>query len=165
MNMKLSHIALALLASTSFYAAAETIVAGSAVTAEADIVVSADSSFALLINPLEGLTVSDFKKKDQKLGEFSVSEDAYVRIVGNESKPNRRQCTFIYGESNSQNKIEVCTSGSPGILASVNGTYYYSYEAQKKHSIVTGGYNTDPSVTNVNPDTYKISMEAIRRNI
>lgn len=164
MNMKLSHVALALLTSTSFYAAAATIVAGSEVKAEADIVVSADSPVGLAITPVANLTVVDIKKGPSTIiARMDVKGESVALHMVN-SDASYPHCSWITGQDDNTNKIHACfpvNNGNPYLT--IDGKAYYPYTEGKGHTIVSGSNNANPAKgSKVGVDTYKLSLEAIK---
>ncbi|MFM5567317.1 hypothetical protein ACET8I_12260 [Aeromonas veronii] len=162
MTFKFSHVALVFVASASFFAAAENIVPGSQVLANADIVVSQDSTLSLTLNPVANLTVSDIRKgRATTVAKFKVDgssgDNAAVRLVG--ANPSYPDCAYLLGSSNKNNKMEVCLD-YPSEKFVDNGNTYYKY-GNGEYQVKGGGDNVQPTMP-VGADTYKLSMELVR---
>ncbi|MGR1254925.1 hypothetical protein [Aeromonas veronii] len=162
MNFKFSRIALAFVASASFCAAAETIVPGSAVVSEADIIVLQDAAVGLTITPEANLTVSAIKQGAvTDIAKFNVSgNNAAVRLLN--GHPAGPHCGYIFGTTDNTNKIEVCLKGAVAQdKFDANGSTYFK-AAAGEHAIRGGGDNKSPQLTSVGADTYKLAMEVVQ---
>ncbi|MGR1254926.1 hypothetical protein [Aeromonas veronii] len=156
MKFKLSRVALAFVASASFYAAAETIVPGSAVVSEADVAVAQDAAVGLTITPIANLTVADIKRPGRDMAKYKVSgANATVRLLNAQS--NYPHCAFIYGANDNTNKVDVCLVG-PHDKFTADGIVYYKAN-EGEYVIRSGDYNRQPTITKVGADTYKLAME------
>lgn len=167
MNMKSSRVALALALITpmSFSALAETVLSGSEVIAEADITVKAISSLSLTLTPIEGLTVADIKKgPETKVANINLtssnpaSKIAIRMLAANPSSP---YCTVASGTNDSKNTAEFCLPVDLGFISSFTdkGNVYYEFASGPTY-LRSSAWNKDGH-TNVQPDTYKVSVEAV----
>ncbi|HHQ4758165.1 TPA: hypothetical protein ACSP2Z_003014 [Aeromonas hydrophila] len=159
MNIKFSHIALALIASTSFSAVAEKKIDQGIppVIADAEVTVRGVSKLSLGITPVENLTVEDIKKGSTVLAKFKLTGDnVAVRMVNADSK--FPYCTISAGNLNAKNKLELCikydSKKNESFLA--DGSTYYIFQAGE-YDIRAGGVNNN----NIGVDTYKFTMEAV----
>lgn len=160
-SIKISNVAVALLASTSFYAAAETIVPGSAVTVEADIVVSAGSAIGLEVIPAQGLTVGKLLDEATKLATLKVTgNNAAIRLIN--ADPTATHCAWVNGVNNNTNKVQMCLNQSNGPLT-IGGVRYWKYAAGE-HGLHPGTSNSNAGLAKLGADTYKVSLEAIQYN-
>ncbi|WP_421226356.1 hypothetical protein [Aeromonas jandaei] len=166
MNIKLSHIGIALLASSSFSALANQIVAGSNSTATGDIVVELGSIVGLNITPNASLTIDDvLQGPAAKIATFNVlGEQAAVRFI--DADADDSSCSYLYGKSNNNHKLQVCLGDvSAGYVSTDDGTIkYYKYSAGS-HVIIGGKANTNTQLTNVGADDYTLKMEVVKYNI
>lgn len=166
MNMKISHVAFAMIACTSFSAAAiGSVVAGTAVTVDAAINVSAPSAVGLTITPASYVSLSDIKKGGVVLGNFTVTgTQAAVRMV--DQDPANKHCTMAKGSNNAANTLLICMHVSSTDIANSfedAGFRYYKYANGSKNNLGTyeyGKYGDNPGA-----DTYKFSMEVVNYTI
>ncbi|MBO1386295.1 hypothetical protein BVJ60_16140 [Vibrio cholerae] len=163
MNIKLSRIALGLMASVSFSALANNVVSGSAVIAEADIVVNADSNLSLTIAPIAGLTVSDLKKGQTKVANINVTSSDFmsnlaVRMVN--ANTQFPYCTVAVGTYNSNNTATFCLGDLKFTAFESNGFIYYPVSHGANY-LRSGQWNVD-GVTNPGADSYRVSMELVQ---
>lgn len=162
MTFKLSHVALAFVASASLCAAAETLVPSSKVSADANIIVSQDAKLTLAITPVANLTVSDVKKgKTTTVAKFKVGgstgDNTAVRLRA--SEPHNPTCADLRGVSNNHNKMQVCLDSPPEKLVD-DGVTYYKY-GNGEFAVVSSPANTNPAMP-VGIDTYNMAMELVR---
>lgn len=167
MTFKHTHIALAFLASASFGAVAETVVQGSAVVSEADIIVSQNNAVGLAITPEANITVSDIKEKNfVPFAKFTLSgKDVAVRLLGADQV--RPVCADIFGATNNTNKIQACLHApnyTPNTLGTFNkfvagGITYFKYPSGREYIIRSGGENLHSPIS---ADTYTLAMEAVQ---
>lgn len=160
MNIKLSHIALVLMASASFSAVAESVVSGTSQTADADFVVNATSTIGLSITPFNNLSVADIETGTAKVGTFTViGTDTAVRMINADA--THSHCSWVTGITNSANKIAICMGTSSGSFVD-NGFKYYK-RAAGSYNLHSGSYNsTGAGGAVVGADTYKLSMELVQ---
>ncbi|MFM5567315.1 hypothetical protein ACET8I_12250 [Aeromonas veronii] len=161
MNFKLSHIALAFVASVSFYAAAENVIPNSVVVSDANITVAQDASVGIVITPESGVTVSAVKTGGPvSFAKFKLSgKNVAVRFL--DAQPQIPNCTFIYGINDKKNKIDVCMDGLFNQF-DAGGFTYSKGDAGIEYDIRGGSDNAVPAVTTVGGDTYKLTMEAVQ---
>ncbi|MFM5568951.1 hypothetical protein ACET8I_20725 [Aeromonas veronii] len=163
MTVKISHVVMAIIASTPFSPFAQNILAGSEVVAEADIIVTKDSPLGLSITPETNLTVADIRKGAlTTIAKFRVSGssggNAAVRLLN--STPGYPYCAYILGSSDSNNKFEVCLGDVAENFVANNNTYYKYSDGE--YIVRGGGDNRYPNLTPVAPDSYKMAMELVR---
>lgn len=159
MKIKFSHIALAVIASSSFSAvAAEALVTGQVVTAEENIIVTGGSSLGLTITALPDLTVAKVKLGDKtNVAKFNVTgTNVAVRMVNADAK--FKYCSVLSGTDNTENKMAVCLRQSDGGFDIGADRYYKFNEGQ--HFLRSG--NDNISIYNAAADTYKVTMEAVQ---
>ncbi|MBW3781456.1 hypothetical protein GL270_09410 [Aeromonas veronii] len=166
MNMKISHVAFAMIACTSFSAAAiDSVVAGTAVAVDAAINVSAPSAVGLTITPASNVSLSDIKKGDAVLGNFTVTgTNAAVRMVDQDAV--NKQCTMAKGSNNAANTLLICMNINATDIANSfedAGFKYYKYADGTKKNLRTYEYNKYGD--NPGADTYKFTMEVVNYTI
>ena len=132
MNIKLSHIALALITSVSFSAVAENVVPDSGVTADADVTIVGGSTLSLSIAPVTGVTVEQVRKASTAnkviLAKYKlIGDNAAVRMVNADAK--YPYCTTSAGTSFNDNKLEICIDDQDAKKFSVNSNTYYKLNA------------------------------------
>ncbi|MFM5567316.1 hypothetical protein ACET8I_12255 [Aeromonas veronii] len=165
MNFKLSHIALAFVASVSFYAAAENVVPGSEMVGNADVAVRQDSQLSLTINPVVNLTVADIKKgRSTNVAKFKVSggmgSNTAVRLLN--ASNTHPHCAYIFGSSDKTNKLEVCLSNSVHMKDFVENGNTYFILGDGEYDIRGGADNINPNLTSVGADSYNMAMELVQ---
>ncbi|MFB2846154.1 hypothetical protein ACE1BG_07690 [Aeromonas veronii] len=166
MKINFSHIALAVIASSSFSAlAAETTkppVANPAftevATAEANITVTSGSSLSLTITPLPDLTVEKVKLgKKTDLAKFKVTgTNVAVRMVN--ASATDKYCSVLSGTNIVKNKMEVCLKDYSNPIDI--GAYKYYRFNEGEHLLRSGSGNV--SDYNSAADSYKVTLEAVQ---
>ncbi|MBO1386553.1 hypothetical protein BVJ60_17485 [Vibrio cholerae] len=159
MNIKLSRIALALMASVSFSALANNVVSGSEVIAEADIVVNADSNLSLTITPIAGLTVSDINKGAvTKVANMNLTgTNLAVRMIN--AVADYPYCAVSFGNNNPSNTMQICLGEGTVNNFVYNGFTYYPVSEGSNY--LRAG-NDNAKLFNVGPDTYRVMLELVQ---
>lgn len=159
MKIKFSHIALAVIASSSFSAlAAETLVAGAgkSVTAEENIIVTDTSTLGLTITAIPDLTVAKVKQgKETNVAKFKVTgSNVAIRMVN--AHPKDKYCSVLTGDMNPKNTMEVCMKESKGGF-DIGADRYYKFN-EGEHFLRSSDSNI--TINNAAADSYKVTMEA-----
>lgn len=158
MKIKFSHIALAVIASSSFSAVAETLVGGASVTAEENIILTDTSTLGLTITAIPNLTVAKVKEGEKtNVAKFKLTgTNAAVKLVNAYAKD--KYCSLLVGTNDPANKLEVCLRNT-GITGAfdVGADRYYKYNEGEYFLRSTNNNINRPTIA---ADSYKVTMEA-----